>query len=77
MTSEAINSALKEVNEDMLLAEGHVQRVHPCRFSLLWLPYASLNTQNEAMGASPQSLAVAALIDSLWVSIVKYLMHKY
>ena len=34
-------------------------------------------TQNEAMGASPPPLAVAAPIASFWGSIVTYLMHKY
>ena len=34
-------------------------------------------TQNEAMGALPPSLAVAAPIASFWVNIVTYLMHKY
>ena len=35
MTSEALNSALTEVNEDLSLAEGRVQRLHACKFPLL------------------------------------------
>ena len=34
-------------------------------------------TQNEAKGARPPPLAVAAPMALFWVKIVTYLMHKY